>query len=143
VVVGVDGSRGADAALRFSIDESRLRRAELRIVSAWDVPPTAYAAGFAPIGIEEGLEKAAEAVIRDALQRVQRPGEVTIETAVVRGQAAEALLRAAADADLLVVGSRGRGGFRSLLLGSVSHQVASHSHIPVAIVPTPRDTEQD
>jgi nucleotide-binding universal stress UspA family protein len=100
----------------------------------------AYAPGFAPVGLEEGLVKAAEATIEDALQRVQRPSDVTIEAVVVRGQPAEALLRAAADADLLVVGARGRGGFRSLLLGSVSHQVASHAHIPVTIVPTPRDT---
>jgi nucleotide-binding universal stress UspA family protein len=141
VVVGVDGSRGADAALRFSIDESRLRHAELRIVCAWDVPPMAYAAGFPPVGIEEGLEKAAEATVEDVLQRVQRPSDVAIEAVVVRGQPAEALLRAADDADLLVVGARGRGGFRSLLLGSVSHQVASHSHIPTTIVPAPRDTE--
>jgi nucleotide-binding universal stress UspA family protein len=140
VVVGVDGSPGADAALRFSIDESRLRQAQLRIVCTWDVPAVAYAAGIGPpVGLEETLQKGAEAVIKDALERVKPPRDITIEAVVLRGQAAEALLRAAEGADLLVVGSRGKGGFRSLLLGSVSHQVASHARIPVTIVPSPRD----
>jgi nucleotide-binding universal stress UspA family protein len=139
VVVGIDGSPGADAALEFAVDEARLRSAELRVVCAWEVPPMSYAGGFVVPDLEDGLERAAHATVKEALRRVQSSSDLRVEPHVVRGQAAEVLLRAADDADLLVVGSRGRGGFRSLLLGSVSHQVAHHAHRPVTIVPTPRD----
>jgi nucleotide-binding universal stress UspA family protein len=101
------------------------------------VPTLAYAAPFVPDELEEGLERAAEALVADALQRVGPLTDVAVEPLVVRGPPASVLLRAAEKADLLVVGSRGRGGFQRLLLGSVSHQVASHSPVPVMIVPPP------
>jgi nucleotide-binding universal stress UspA family protein len=137
IVVGIDGSAGADAALGAAIEEARLRHARLRVVCAWEVPTLAYSAAFVPAELEEGLERAAEAVVADSLQRVGPPSDVAVEPLVVRGPAARVLLHAAEQADLLVVGSRGRGGFQRLLLGSVSHQAASHSPVPVMIVPPP------
>lgn len=121
VVVGIDGSRGSDAALGFALQEAQLRHAELRVVCASELPPIGCAPGSAALDLEEALERAAHEIIEDALRRVQPPSDVKVGPRVVRGQAAEVLLRVADDADDLVVGSRGKGGFRALPLGSVSH----------------------
>jgi nucleotide-binding universal stress UspA family protein len=137
VVIGVDGSEDSLAALRFAAAEAELREAKLRVVCAWHVPTAVYAGGWAPpVDMTSGFETAARDVASRAMSEVARqyPG-VDRESKVVEGQAAEVLLRASEDADLLVVGSRGLGGFKSLLLGSVSQQVVHHATCPVAIVP--------
>jgi nucleotide-binding universal stress UspA family protein len=138
VVVGVDGSRESRAALRFALEEARLRGARLRVVHAWLVP-IALTGGAPPHILPQVLEELkvdgerllAEA-IAEALEGAEPP--VEIEQRVVEGPAAAVLLRAAEDADLLVVGSRGRGGFTGLLLGSVSQQCAHHAPCPIVIV---------
>ena len=138
IVVGVDGSEGARAALARALSDAKLRGARLRVVCAWDIPSEVYAGGFAP-GIDEatfgGLRETAEAIVTEALTEVERiaPG-LQSEGEAVQGQAAEVLLREAGDASLIVVGNRGRGGFASLLLGSVSQQVVHHAHCPVLVV---------
>ena len=123
-MVGVDGSPGSLAALRFAAAEAGLRGARLRVVHAWTVPLAVALPEPAVLGQPIIPEPEFEEV-RAAL--------------LAEGTAAHALVQAAEGADLLVVGSRGRGGFKGLLLGSVSQQCAHHAPCPVAIVPSPRD----
>jgi nucleotide-binding universal stress UspA family protein len=144
IVVGVDRSECARNALRFAIEEARLHGAVLHVVHAWEVPylPVAGAPMFA-LGalpeLEQSAQVEAEHALEPILEGVDTSG-VEISPHVVRGSAAHVLLETAADvdADLLVVGSRGHGGFTGLLLGSVSQQCVHHARCPVAIVRTPK-----
>jgi nucleotide-binding universal stress UspA family protein len=137
IVVGVDRSEHSERALDWAIDEAKLRGARLRLVSAWHVPTVAYGGpGFAP-QLDEPLDKTFEQVAEEAVDAAaKRAREAGVEavTSVVQGQAAEALVEAGANAELLVVGSRGHGGFSGLLLGSVSAQCAHHAPCALVIV---------
>jgi nucleotide-binding universal stress UspA family protein len=137
IVVGVDGSETAELAARWAAREARLRGATLELVTAWEVAPVAYGYGYVAIPEEflKGLVKAAEDTMAAALEvvRAEAP-DVEVQTTVVEGPAAQVLLEAAEGAELLVMGSRGLGGFRELLLGSVSQQCAHHARCPVVIV---------
>ena len=141
IVVGVDSSDGAKAALRFALEEAKLRGARLRAVHAWHYPsigvPAIEASGQPLFGVEfADLQRGAEASFQAALREaIPDPGEVDVEHRVVEGSAAAALVEESRGADLLVVGSRGLGGFRGLLLGSVGQQLAHHAACPVVIVP--------
>ena len=139
IVVGIDGSKSAEEALRFALEEARLRGATLRIVTVWSTPSAAYAGmAYVPtFDLHEVEEQAANARLEDARALLGDAPGVTIETVAVEGQTADALVAEAEGADLLVVGSRGHGGFTSLLLGSVSQQVAHHTKGPLAIVRVP------
>ena len=146
VVVGVDRSDGALQALRFACREARLRGATLRIVHTWELSAGVVAGAPFVIGplpdLQQGLEQEANTVIEDLLQEVGAEAEgLAIEQQVVMGGAARVLLDEAKGADLLVVGSRGRGGFKGLLLGSVSQQCVHHAPCPVAVVHPPPATE--
>jgi nucleotide-binding universal stress UspA family protein len=138
IVVGVDGSAGAAAALEFAVREATLRKARLRIVSAWETPVEWYTGGLAPPLDDEtlGIFRAhAQNVVGEALAAAKKElPSSDVESVVVEGQAADVLLGQSADASLLVVGSRGRGGFTSLMLGSVSQQVVHHANRPVVVV---------
>ena len=140
IVVGIDGSKSADEALRFALEEARLRSATLRIVTVWSTPSAAYAGmAYVPtFDLREAEEQAANERLEAARALVGAAPGVTIETVSVEGQVAGVLVAEAEGADLLVVGSRGHGGFTSLLLGSVSQQVAHHAKVPLAIVRAPR-----
>jgi nucleotide-binding universal stress UspA family protein len=142
VVVGYDGSQGAEAALDAALEEARRRGATLRVVGAWHVPAPLVGSSAAPSAaarLGEDLRAAlAEAVDAAAAALRERGTGVEIEAVVIEGQAVTVLTGEAAAADLLVVGSRGLGGFRELLLGSVSHQCAQHAACPVLIVPPQR-----
>jgi nucleotide-binding universal stress UspA family protein len=138
IVVGVDGSAGARAALEFAAREAALGEARLRIVCAWEIPPAVYAGGFAPTLDQptlDGFRNGAETIVNEAAAAAKKL-QPTIECKgkAVQEQPAEALLQEARDADLMVVGNRGHGGFASLLLGSVSHQVVQHAPCPVTVV---------
>jgi nucleotide-binding universal stress UspA family protein len=134
IVVGIDGSEGSAAALRFAVEEARVRGSELRVVCAWHVPPAAYDTGLvqAPLDATE-FERIAGSAARRTLEEAGLDVATTI--LLREGQAAEVLVEEAEGAELLVVGSRGLGGFRGLLLGSVSQQCAQHATCPVVIVP--------
>lgn len=138
IVVGVDGSACARAALESAAHEAALRNARLRIVSAWDIAPAIYSVGYAPTLDQETLgafRENAETIVRDALAEAKRlEPALEAEGHAREGLAAEVLLKEARDAALVVVGNRGRGGFASLLLGSVSQQVVHHSPCPVLVV---------
>ena len=144
IVVGVDGSECAQDALRLAAGEAALRRARLRVVSAWEIPPAVFGGGFAP-GIDQStldsFRKNAETVVREALAEVKRlQPSVDVDGVALEGQPAEILLDQARDASLIVVGNRGHGGFASLLLGSVSQQIVHHAPCPVLVV---RRTEHE
>jgi nucleotide-binding universal stress UspA family protein len=149
VVVGVDGSAGARAALHWAIAECRLRHARLRAVHAWtpDYLGGGYAAmgggyGFVAAGARDyasEIREAAQEMLERVIAELAVEAEgVAIEREVVEGVAAEVLVEAAGAGDLLVVGSRGHGGFAGLLLGSVSQQCAHHARCPVVIVHAPK-----
>lgn len=146
IVVGVDHSEGAKAALRFALGEAELRQTSLRVVHAWQLGYVA--ASFIPgsypeLGDElDGLRDAAEATLEATLHEiVPTPGAVEIERRVVEGAPSAVLVDESRDAELLVVGSRGLGGFSGLLLGSVSQQCAHHAACPVVIVRAPSDLD--
>ncbi|HEU4449034.1 MAG TPA: universal stress protein [Gaiellaceae bacterium] len=157
IVAGVDGSPGAAAALRWALDEARLRGATLHVVHAWRLPlyaaaPEAAFAGVTPASerldaeVEAVLAEQASGVVDDAVASLEREsgGDLGVELRVeaVRGPAAGVLLERAAGADALVVGSRGHGGFAGLLLGSVSQQCVQHAPCPVVVVPAPAHGEK-
>lgn len=136
IVVGIDDSEGARAALRFAYEEARLRQATLRAVHAWQVDYLGAPGimGTLPVGEDEAVRSAGETALDKALQEVAGAGGVELEHRLVRGSPAAVLVEESRDADLLVVGSRGLGGFAQLLLGSVSQQCAHHAECPVVIV---------
>ena len=139
IVVGVDGSDHAQRALQWAATEARLRGTALVAVHAWHIPATAYSTFTVPLVDSDALQRAAEDTLRAATEAVAaRETGVVLERRVVEGPAAQALLTEADDAALLVVGSRGHGGFAGLLLGSVSQQVVHHARCPVVIVPHDR-----
>ena len=136
VVVGVDGSEGSKDALRWALGYARLAGASVHALTAWQYPPS-YA--WAPAIFDQAdLEGDARAALKQTLEDVvATEGPVTVQTQVVQGPPALALLRAAADADLLVVGSRGHGAFAGMLLGSVSEHCVHHATCPVVVVHHP------
>ena len=139
IVVGIDGSPGSMRALEFAIEEARIRGAEVKAVNAWHVPAAAYESGWVPVAVDVSeYEKIAHATLDQSLEEagVAKTG-VSVTPVVRQGQAADVLVAEAHDADLLVVGSRGLGGFRGLLLGSVGQQCADHAACPVVIVRGP------
>jgi nucleotide-binding universal stress UspA family protein len=146
IVVGVDHSAGAKVALRFALEEAELRQATLRAVHAWQlgyIGATGLEGGFPAVGsgLQE-LRDAAGAALEATLQEaIPDSRAVEIERRIVEGPPAAVLLEESRGADLLVVGSRGHGGFAQLLLGSVSQQCAQHAECPVVIVRSKTDTQ--
>jgi nucleotide-binding universal stress UspA family protein len=142
VIVGVDGSAGGSAALLWAAAEARLRGTRLRVIHAWrfSYPEVAgYGWGGSvevlPRTGMSDLHRAAEGLLDVAAAHLASEGvDVDLECEAIEGAPAEVLVGAAREADLLVVGSRGHGGFVGLLLGSVSQQCAHHAPCPVVIV---------
>lgn len=141
MVVGVDDSAGAATALRWALEEARLGVANLRVIHAWDWPYRGHLGEVADRTLgAKGFDAAARVVLSTLVDEALHGTDsgVRIEQQVAEGSPAHVLIDAATGADLLVVGSRGRGGFEGLLLGSVSSQCAHHAPCPVVIVPPPR-----
>ena len=135
IVVGVDGSENSRAALRFAIDEAKAHGASIQAIMAWHRPYMGDAWAMPmPIDIEE-MEKSYRAELETFVASADPDG--IVEPILIEGSAAQGLIDAGDGASLLVVGSRGHGGFLGLLLGSVSNQVAAHAPCPVVIVPGP------
>jgi nucleotide-binding universal stress UspA family protein len=140
VVVGIDGSPVSEAALAFAVEQASWRGVGLTVVHAWDI---AYMnvpgrVGAIPPELHQAERETAETVVAESLAGWQEKyPDVDIRVSVPQTSPAGALVAASAGAELLVVGTRGRGGFRALLLGSVSHSVLHHAHGPVAVVPPP------
>ncbi|MFH9348941.1 universal stress protein [Kitasatospora sp. NPDC017646] len=132
IVVGIDGSEPSKAALRWAVGQAVLTGATVHAVAAWEYP--SLYGWFAPM-VDEGFERAAHRTLTAEVDQVIGPERpVEIRESLVLGHAADVLLEAAEDADLLVLGSRGRGTFARALLGSVSTRCAVHGACPVVIV---------
>jgi nucleotide-binding universal stress UspA family protein len=137
VVVGVDGSEASKDALRWAIRYARMTGATVRAITVWHFPAS-FGWGPVPAVPEMDLEGDARAALKETIEAVADTGEpVTIQTEVVEGPPALMLLRAAAHADLLVVGSRGHGAFAGMLLGSVSEHCVHHATCPVVVIRHP------
>jgi nucleotide-binding universal stress UspA family protein len=138
IVVGVDGSEGGRRALRWAIAEARRRAASLHVVHAWH---TSCAAASPFVAMSERdltrLEDAEQCVLDHCVGGEDASG-VAVVRQLVCGDAVHALLAAAQDADLLVVGSRRRAGLAGFLRGSVGQAVVWHAPCPVVVVPATR-----
>jgi nucleotide-binding universal stress UspA family protein len=141
VVVGVDGSPGSLHALSWAAREARARDATLEVVAAWTYPTPVLLIPVAPDPpTVKSLRTEARGMIDRALEKVAEDvAGLDIEPRVLEGNAPQVLLERGKEADVLVVGSRGFGGFRGLLLGSVSQQCVQHATCPVVVVPSPDD----
>lgn len=137
IVVGIDGSEGAGRALRFAAEEASLRDTDLRMVAVWNIPAAYYAGeGLAPVMPIERFEDSMRATgERQAAEILAEYPGLATELVVASGSPAQVLVEQSERADMLVVGSRGLGGFRGLMLGSVGQQCAHHANCPVVIVP--------
>ena len=138
IVVGVDGSPHSQRALEWAIKEAGLRNAPLTVLAVhqvagnhWSGNPEKYPADAPET---EKMRQAAQDTVQKAVDAAGSPGPASVTVRAVSGIAAQELISASNDADLVVVGSRGGGGFARLMLGSVSTQVAAHSASPVVVI---------
>lgn len=140
IVVGIDGSENSRRALEWALTEAKLRSVRLTLVSAWQVPKAILSSPVAMAAYDDEVWRSeATDALNAALESVDLNDlPAGLDREVVEGPPAQVLLDTSSDADLIVVGSRGRGGFAGLLLGSVSQQVAHQSRCPVVIVPPDR-----
>jgi len=135
IVVGVDGSAPSKAALAWAVRQAQLTGAAVEAIIAWEYPATyGYALPAAP-EINYNFGEVAAEVVANTIAEVCGQGEpVKINSRVVEGNAAQALLDASAGAEMLVVGSRGHGGFVEALLGSVGQHCVHHATCPVVVI---------
>ena len=137
IIVGIDGSTHSHQALEWAVSEAAARHAPLTVLTVHQALASNWGG---PVLAEQDLTKRAREAAQEetdiVLEKVgeeERPPSVTVRA--VTGVPAEELLDAAADADLIVVGSRGTGGFKRLAMGSVCTQVTHHAHCPVVVIP--------
>lgn len=138
IYVGVDGSGHSAYALEWAIEEAAIRHAPVTVLTVYSVPASGWT-GYPVILSQDAVEqeKARQAAEEMTLKVTSQLGEARPASVTVRavtGFPAGTLIEASRDADLLVVGSRGAGGFARLVLGSVSSQVVHHAHCPVVVV---------
>lgn len=135
IVAGVDGSPSSLEALRWAVRQAELTGGTVDAVMAWQ-PPSAGGFAWGEVAVDDTDYQGLTAKsLTDAVgQAVGPENTARVRPLVVEGHPAEALLDAAQGADLLVVGSRGRGGFSSALLGSVSQHCVMHAHCPVVVI---------
>jgi nucleotide-binding universal stress UspA family protein len=142
-VVGIDGSANAEHALAWATAHADGRASRLRLVTAWQVPLSGPAVETWPMGTpaydRDLLMASAQRLVDDAAATAGHNTDVALQTDITHGGAAAVLLDAGDETSLLVVGTRGRGGFQRLLLGSTSTQCATHTSHPIAVVPERAD----
>jgi nucleotide-binding universal stress UspA family protein len=140
IIVGLDGSRHSTRALEWALKEGALQHAAVTVLTVHSVPASPWTGNPTILAgeseeLEEIRQLAEEMTLKVTSQLGEsRPASVTVHA--IPGYPAEALIDASRDADLMVVGSRGAGGFARLLVGSVSSQVVYHAHCPVVVVPS-------
>jgi nucleotide-binding universal stress UspA family protein len=142
IVVGVDGSDHSRQILEWAVKEAGLRNASLTVITVkqvagneWTGSKQVYPADQAEA---DKMRKAAEEATQKAVDAVGAPAPASVTVRAVSGIPAQELISASNDADLVVVGARGGGGFARLKLGSVSSQLTHHSAAPVVVVPVGR-----
>lgn len=144
IIVGIDGSAHSRRALEWAINEAAVRHAPLTVLTVHQAV-VGWAGGSVAFPGDPDLtgqaRKAAQEATDSALEKVAAANRPSVTVEAVNGIPTEEILRAAADADLIVVGSRGAGGFTKLLLGSVSSQIVHHAHCPVVIIPAERGND--
>ena len=138
ILVGIDGSDHSRKALEWAVHEAGVRGTSLTVLAVhqvaanhWTGDPETYASDAPET---DTVRQAAEDAVQKAVSQVGEPAPTSVTVRAVTGVAAHELVAASADADLVVVGSRGGGGFGRMVLGSVSHQVASHAQSPVVVI---------
>lgn len=139
VLLATDGSPANDPAVGFAFEEAALRDAPLTALRVWSHPASRAPGDMQPLVYEEAsVDEEEAAVLTAALARwTERSPLVDVRRVVVHGRVRKTIIEATQDAQLVVVGARGHGGFAGLLLGSVSQAVLRHASCPVAIVPHP------
>jgi nucleotide-binding universal stress UspA family protein len=130
IVVGVDGSEHGNTALRWASEEAKVHGGEIVAVFAWQLPFVGMPGAFDRSEMERKCKDFLEATVDVVLPKP----EVPISRYVAEGDVSASLIEAAKGADLLVLGSRGRGGFAGLKLGSVSQECVQHAACPVVII---------
>ena len=133
ITVGVDGSKNAHAALEWAVAEATLREADLQIVNSWQLP--AVSVGMAFGEYFEACQARSRALVAEASGWARERLHTTVSEVSEQGSPVELLAREAQNSTMVVVGSRGHGGFVGLILGSVSSQLAHHAACPVVVVP--------
>lgn len=138
ILVGLDGSDSSQHALEWAVKHAALEHAPLTVLavhevaaSAWTGNPIIYPADRPA---EEQARQAAQEAVNKTISELGSAGPESVTVRAVSGQPAQALIEASGDADLVVVGSRGAGGFATLLTGSVSSKVVNHAACPVVVV---------
>lgn len=156
IVVGVDGSQASHEALAWALEEANLRKAELHVVHVYgpigEESPYSASYAYSPntrtadkiTDDERKWREERQRIVHDRAQRIVADvvesvgtgaADVEVKQEVIAGaKSAQSLIDRARNADLLVVGSRGRGGFKGLLLGSVSQQCVQHAKCPVVVI---------
>ncbi|HXL88918.1 MAG TPA: universal stress protein [Streptosporangiaceae bacterium] len=137
IVAGIDGSAPSLGALAWAIGQAGLTGAAVDAVAAWHYPVATGGYGWTPVGVgaEYDFRELTEKILADAISNTLVPGgDVRVRAHVVEGNPAQVLIDASDGADLLVVGSRGHGGFTEALLGSVSQHCVQHARCPVVVL---------
>jgi nucleotide-binding universal stress UspA family protein len=140
IVVGVDGSEHSQQVLEWAMKEAELKQAPLTVLavhqvagSYWTRSPIIYPADLPD---QEKSRQAAEEAVSQAAGRLGAAAPASVTVQAVSGLPAQVLIDASKDADLIVIGRRGGGGFAGLMMGSVSSQVSHHAACPVVVIPS-------
>jgi nucleotide-binding universal stress UspA family protein len=142
IVVGIDGSHHSIRALEWALKEGVLTQAPVTVLTVHSVPVSPWTGN--PVLLErdaedqEKLFHAAEELTQKVVSQIGESRPPSVKVRAISGFPAKDLIEASRDADLVVVGSRGAGGFAKLMMGSISSQVVEHAHCPVVVVPSDR-----
>ena len=136
IVVGVDGSPGSRKALTWAAAEAAMRNSDLHVVNVWEhtLLPPAGSVSVSEHYVPDASQRTADDLIRVVKEELGDEPPVLVSPRVKQGSPAKVLIEESAGADLLVVGTRGHGGFAGLVLGSVSQHVAAYAKCPVTVV---------
>lgn len=139
IVVGIDGSHNAGRALEWAMTEAAIRKAHLTVLTVHPAPASYWTGKPTLLPGDQGrvdeYRESAESALAAATAKLGASQPESVTVTAVDGFPAQELINASKDADMVVVGSRGGGGFATLILGSVSNQVVHHAACPVVVVP--------
>jgi nucleotide-binding universal stress UspA family protein len=142
IVVGIDGSHNSSKALDWAISEAAVRNADLTVITVNSVPASYWTGQPVTLSGDqkrvEEIRKSAQDAVDKATAALGDKQPKSVSVAAISGFPAKTLIDTSERADLMVIGSRGGGGFGSLVLGSIASQVVHHAHCPVVVVPAGR-----